>query len=231
MNHMELLINAIGYCFQDASLLLHALTHSSYANEKHMPKEQNNQRLEFLGDAVLELASSEFLYHRYPDKSEGQLTRLRASLVCEPTLAECARSLCLEDYIMLGKGEGREGINYRDSVLSDTFEAVIGAIFLDGGFEAAKEFVIRTVLQDLENRQLFNDSKTYLQEYTSKHSLSLSYQVLEEKGPEHQKSFTLAVYLDGQEYGRGEGHSKKQAEQVAAYNALLKLKTENDACI
>lgn len=231
MNHMELLISSIGYCFQDASLLLHALTHSSYANEKHMPKEQNNQRLEFLGDAVLELASSEFLYKANPDMPEGQLTKLRASLVCEPTLAACARELCLEDYILLGKGEGREGINYKDSVLSDTFEAIIGAIYLDGGFTPARDFVVRTVLTDIENRQLFYDAKTLLQEYTSKHALPLHYELLEEQGPEHQKTFILAAYIAGEAYGQGEGHSKKQAEQVAAYNALLKIKAERDTCI
>lgn len=229
--NMDLLIDSIGYRFQNASLLLHALTHSSYANEKHMPKEKNNQRLEFLGDAVLELVSSEYIYKHNPEMPEGQMTRLRASLVCEPTLAACARELSLEDYILLGKGEGREGINYKDSVLSDTFEAVIGAIYLDGGFEPAQRFIERRLLSDIENKQLFHDSKTLLQEYTSKQGLSLHYALLEEKGPEHQKSFVLAACISDEEYGRGEGHSKKQAEQIAAYNALLKIKAENSTCI
>lgn len=229
--NMDLLIDQIGYRFQDASLLLHALTHSSYANEKHMPKEKNNQRLEFLGDAVLELVSSAYIYKNNPEMPEGQMTRLRASLVCEPTLAACAREISLEDYILLGKGEGREGINYKDSVLSDTFEAIIGAIYLDGGFEPARRFIVTHLLTDFENRQLFHDSKTLLQEYTSKQGLALRYDLLEERGPEHQKSFVLAACISDQEYGRGEGHSKKQAEQIAAYNALLKIKAENGTCI
>ena len=148
----------IEYHFHDEKLLRQALTHSSFANEKHLKKHSDNERLEFLGDAVLEIISSEFLYKEYPDKPEGELTKLRASIVCEPTLAMCARQIHLQEYIMLGKGEDLTGGRTRDSIISDALEALIGAIYLDGGFANAKEFIHRFVLNDLENKQLFYDS-------------------------------------------------------------------------
>ena len=157
----------IGYKFKHPELLETALTHTSYANETRPPV-KHNERLEFLGDAVLELVSSETLFQRYADKPEGDLTRLRASLVCEPTLAECARTIDLGSYLYLSRGEERTGGRKRDSVTSDAFEAVIGAIYLDGGYEPAKKFVQAFVLNDIEKKHLFYDSKTILQELLQK---------------------------------------------------------------
>ena len=154
----------IGYEFNNINLLRQALTHSSYANEKHMKKLSDNERLEFLGDAVLEVVSSEFLYQNYTDVPEGELTKLRASIVCEPTLALCTKEMDLGRYIYLGKGEDHTGGRKRKSILSDALEAVIGAIYLDGGFANAKEFVLKYIMTDIEHKQLFYDSKTILQE-------------------------------------------------------------------
>lgn len=158
------LMKRIGYQFKDEQLLLHALTHSSYANEKHMKPFSDNERLEFLGDAVLEVVSSDFLFHNYPQLSEGDLSRLRASLVCEPTLAYCAKTFELGQFILLGKGEEMTGGRERKSVTSDAFEAVIGAIYLDGGMDPAREFILRFVLTDIEHKKLYHDCKTALQE-------------------------------------------------------------------
>ena len=193
-------------------------------------REQNNERLEFLGDAVLEMISSEGLYKKNPQMPEGELTKLRASLVCEPTLAQCARELELGKYLLLGKGEEATGGRMRDSILSDAFEAVIGAIYLDGGFTNAKEFVERTVLSDIEHRTLFRDSKTILQEILqSERKGTPSYRLLAEEGPEHRKSFTVCAYLDKTPLATGVGKTKKAAEQEAAYQSILLLrKTAKD---
>ena len=216
----------IGYHFTDESLLRQALTHSSYANEKHMKKHSDNERLEFLGDAVLELISSEYLFGNYPQRSEGQLTKLRASIVCEPTLAECAQSLMLGELLYLGRGEDLTGGRTRKSILSDALEAVIGAIYLDGGFANAKEFVLKYILTDIEHKQLFYDSKTILQEVVQGEHESLSYVLLEETGPDHDKSFTVGVLIGNKQISTGMGHTKKAAEQEAAYHALLQLKPD-----
>ena len=216
--------NKIGYHFKNESLLRQALTHSSYAHEKHMKKFSDNERLEFLGDAVLEIVSSEFLYNNYPLKPEGELTKLRASIVCEPTLALCTKEIDLGDYLFLGKGEDLTGGRKRKSILSDALEAVIGAIYLDGGFANAKDFVLKYIMTDIEHKQLFYDSKTILQELIQGRHEQLSYELLEESGPDHDKQFTVAVLVDGERVSVGEGHTKKAAEQEAAYAALLKLK-------
>ena len=163
MKKQEEFQKMIGYEFKNENLLTQALTHSSYANEKHR-KNEDNERLEFLGDAVLEMASSEFLFLNYPKLSEGDLTKLRASLVCEPTLAACTEPIHLGEFIRLGKGEELTGGRTRKSILSDALEAVIGAIYLDGGFTNAKEFIVKFILTDIENKKLFYDSKTILQE-------------------------------------------------------------------
>ena len=149
------LMDKINYQFKDINLLKNALTHSSYANEKTIKKYKDNERLEFLGDAVLELTSSDYIYKNYSNMNEGQMTRLRASIVCEPTLAICARAIGIDNFIMLGKGEELTGGRKRDSIVSDACEAVIGAIYLDGGFANAKEFVKSFILNDLESKQLF----------------------------------------------------------------------------
>ncbi len=219
----------LGYRFLNEALLSHALTHSSYANEHHLKREGNNERLEFLGDAVLEMISSESLYKNHPQMPEGELTKLRASLVCEPTLAQCAKEIDLGSFLLLGKGEESTGGRERSSVLSDAFEAVIGAIYLDGGFTNAKEFVEHTVLSDVENRTLFCDSKTILQEMIqSDHKGILSYRLLSETGPEHMKSFTVCACLDETVLAKGEGKTKKAAEQEAAYRSILKLRESKD---
>ncbi len=150
----------IGYEFIHSGLLVQALTHSSYANERRMRKHSDNERLEFLGDAVLEIIASEFLYHHFPDLPEGELTKMRASLVCEQTLAACTKELDLGSYLLLGRGEQQTGGRQRHSILSDALEALIGAIYLDGGFASAKEFVMKYILTDIANKQLFYDSKT-----------------------------------------------------------------------
>ena len=221
----------IGYTFKNQHLLEQALTHSSYANEKHMKKHSDNERLEFLGDAVLEIVSSEFLFINYPQKPEGELTKLRASIVCEPTLALCTKPLDLGKYLRLGRGEDHTGGRKRKSILSDALEAVIGAIYLDGGFTNAKEFVLRFIMTDIENKQLFYDSKTILQEIIqSRQDGELSYEILKEEGPDHNKSFEVRALVGDQEIGRGKGRTKKAAEQLAAYNGILKLKA-GETCI
>lgn len=214
----------IGYEFKQEHLLKQALTHSSYANEKHMKKLSDNERLEFLGDAVLELISSEYLYAHYPKLTEGQLTKLRASIVCEPTLALCTEALELGKYLFLGKGEDQTGGRLRKSVLSDAMEAVIGAIYLDGGFANAKEFVLKYIMTDIEHKHLFYDSKTILQEVVQGEHEQLSYVLLEEHGPDHDKTFKVGVLIGEKQVSTGIGHTKKAAEQEAAYQALLLLK-------
>ena len=204
--------------------LRNALTLSSYANEKKTGNYKDNERLEFLGDAVLELTSSEFIYTGNPDMNEGKMTRLRASIVCEPTLAMCARQIHLQEYIMLGKGEDLTGGRTRDSIISDALEALIGAIYLDGGFANAKEFIHRFVLNDLENKQLFYDSKTILQEVVQAHGLEVEYELTGEEGPEHDKKFHVIAKAGDLFVVKGTGHTKKAAQQQAAYNALLHLK-------
>lgn len=210
----------IGYSFKDDKLVKMALTHSSYSNELKINKYGNYERLEFLGDAVLEMCSSIFFYENYPDMNEGQLTRLRSSMVCEQALAYCAREFDLPKYILLGKGEENSGGRYRDSIVSDVFEAVLGAIYLDGGLEEAKKFVNEYVLKDLENKQLFYDAKTILQEKVQKDGKVLRYELVSESGPDHEKEFTVNAIIDDEVRGTGTGKSKKQAEQHAAYQVL-----------
>ena len=220
----EKLESNIGYCFKDKDLLINALTHTSYANEHKHKGMKDNERLEFLGDAVLELVSSEYLYKNMKDMPEGKMTKLRASLVCEPTLAMDAREIDLEDFIYLGKGEDESGGRNRDSVTSDALEALIGAIFLDGGFDKAKEFVLKFVLNDIENKKLFFDSKTILQERVDMIKAGkVSYKIIDEIGPDHDKSYTAQVLLGEQVIGEGIGRTKKAAEQQAAYVALKSM--------
>ena len=215
----------IGYQFQQEGLLRQALTHSSYANEHRMKKLSDNERLEFLGDAVLEIVTSDFLYHEHTDVPEGELTRVRASIVCEQTLAFCTRALNLGDYLFLGKGEDQTGGRKRKSILSDAFEAIIGAIYLDGGFANAKEFIHKYILTDIEHKQLFYDSKTILQEMVQGgQEKAIVYQLVGEEGPDHNKSFRVEVVIGGEAFGCGVGRTKKAAEQEAAYQAILKLK-------
>lgn len=225
MDGLKIFEEKIGYSFQDLSLLQDALTHSSFANERGWAYERNNERLEFLGDAVLELVSSDFIFHEHGSDTEGKMTKLRASLVCEQSLAGSARELGLGDHIRLGKGERATGGAERDSILSDAFEAVIGAVYLDGGLENAAAFIRRFVLSDIEDKKLFYDSKTILQEMIQdggKHTLS--YELISESGPDHAKEFVIRCNLNGKPMGTGTGKSKKAAEQKAAYETILKIR-------
>ena len=222
---LEELQDKIGYRFQNTELLKQALTHSSFANEQKINKLKDYERLEFLGDAVLELVSSEFLFRENPQMPEGQLTKLRASMVCEPALAYCAKDIDVGSYILLGRGEEYTGGRYRSSITSDVMEAIIGAIFLDGGIENAKKHIYRFILSDLENKILFLDSKTILQEeIQKKKDAQLRYELIGESGPDHNKQFTVDAYLNDVLIGSGTGRTKKAAEQQAAYEALLKMK-------
>ncbi len=228
-NILEEFQNVIGYHFENRNLLRQALTHSSYANEKHMHKLSDNERLEFLGDAVLEIISSEFLFENYPNLPEGDLTKLRASIVCEPTLALCTKEIDLGKYLYLGKGEDMTGGRGRKSILSDAMEAVIGAIYLDGGFASAKEFILKFILTDIEHKQLFYDSKTILQEMVQAlHQEELGYRLIKEEGPDHNKLFVVEALMGERVIGQGEGRTKKAAEQEAAYHGILKLKKEEN---
>ena len=215
----------IGYQFKDQALLEQALRHSSYTNENQLEKAACNERLEFLGDAVLELITSEFLYRLYPKESEGTLTKIRAGLVCEPSLAFSARRIELGHHLFLGKGEATTGGRERDSINADALEALIGAIYLDGGFTNAKEFVVRLILEDVENKKLFFDSKTILQELVQGNmNQPILYQLVKEEGPDHIKSFTVQVKIGDTVHGVGKGRTKKAAEQEAAFHAILALK-------
>lgn len=231
--YMEYTLNKlekrIGYSFQDKKLLEHAMIHSSYANEHHLGKLGCNERLEFLGDAVLEVVSSDFLFRTFPEMPEGDMTKTRASLVCEPTLAFCAQEIDLGGFLLLGKGEDATGGRGRDSVVSDAMEALIGAIYLDGGFANAKEFVMKYILNDLENKKLFFDSKTILQEIVqSEYKEGIRYEMIGESGPDHNKTFQYAVYIGEERFGVGAGRTKKAAEQSAAYESILKLRAKNE---
>ncbi len=226
MNRKSLkeLQKSIGYEFKKEQLLRQALTHSSYAHEKNLKELMDNERLEYLGDAVLELVSSEFLFMNHPEMNEGQMTKLRASLVCEQSLSACARQIELGSYLLLGNGEDLTGGRERDSILSDAWEAVIGAIYLDGGFTNAKEFILKFVLTDIEHKKLFYDSKTMLQELIqNKYRKTLHYVLLSEEGPDHNKTFTVQAYMDDTPLMTGRGRTKKAAEQNAAYQSLLKF--------
>ena len=217
----------IHYEYKDLTLLETALTHSSYANEHKLKKTQNNERLEFLGDAVLELVSSDVLFNKYPDKLEGVLSKTRASLVCEPALAFCARKLNLGEFLRLGKGEDLTGGRNRDSILSDALEAVIGSMYLDGGIEPARNFIMNFVLNDMENTKLFLDCKTILQENVQSWSKdTLVYELIDAIGPEHNRTFVMQIRLGNEVLGTGSGSTKQAAGQNAAYHSLMELRSK-----
>lgn len=217
----------LGHTFHDGSLLQTALTHSSYANENRAMGAVCNERLEFLGDSVLGVTVADFLYRRYDSMPEGRMTRLRAELVCEQSLHRVAQRLQLGNYLRLGRGEAHNGGQSRPSILADAVEAVIAAIYLDGGMEEARVFIHRNLLSDLgaEEPSYYNDFKTALQELVqSCNGQTLSYELVGEQGPDHDKIFAVRVLLNGNPIAAGEGRSKKEAEQAAAHNALEALK-------
>ena len=220
---MEELEQLLGYRFGDPELLCRALSHSSYTNETKSVRE-SNERLEFLGDSVLSIIVAEYLFKNYSKFPEGELTKLRASLVCEKSLAAFAREIELGKFLFLGKGEQLNGGRERPSILADAFEAVLAAMYLDGGMDVAKRHVLRFVENELENHtveEAFHDYKTQLQEIIQRNpEEELLYVLVGEEGPDHDKRFTVEVRLNSNVIGRGEAHSKKQAEQYAAKQAL-----------
>ena len=220
---MEALEERLQYRFRDPERLNTALTHSSYANEHHCP---SNERLEFLGDGVLGMVTAAHLYRNYPELPEGRMTKLRAELVCEQSLWEAARRLELGEYIRLGRGEEQTGGRQRASILADCVEAVIAAIYLDGGLDSAKSFIDRIILSKLADGPApATDFKTELQELVQQTpGRSVGYQLTGESGPDHDKRFTAAVRLGDETIGSGEGRTKKEAEQMAARAALERLK-------
>lgn len=226
MNHLNLeeFERKIAYTFSDKNLLVLALTHSSYANEIKKGSHENNERLEFLGDAVLDMAVSEYMYRRFPKMPEGELTKLRAAVVCEGSLAELSRKLGVGRSMLLGKGEESTGGRNRDSILADAFEAIIGAICIDGGVEAAIAYVMHFMKDRIEHTKsnfLNLDCKTHLQEIIQRSSkVPLLYGIVDEQGPDHNKVFVAEVTHEGRLLGTGSGRSKKEAEQNAANNAL-----------
>lgn len=217
--------NTIGYTFKDKSLLIQAFTHSSFVNEQKINKKPDYERLEFLGDAVLEMLSSEYLFKKYPEKKEGEMSKIRASLVCEPALAFDAEKLDIRHYMQLGKGEEATGGRNKESIIADMVEAVIGALFLDGGIEESKRFIYSYVLTNEESMQMFSDSKSILQEIVQGQNLGqIRYEICGESGPEHDKIFDVRVFVGDKNFGEGSGKTKKAAEQKAAYKAILELK-------
>ena len=216
---------AIGYRFHNLSLLQNALTHSSYANERWHNSLLSNERLEFLGDSVLGMLVAEYLFRNFPNRPEGELTRMRADMVCETTLAAAANRIGLGDYLLLGHGEEQGGGRSRDSILADAVESVIAACFLDGGLDAALNFIRQFILVEVPVTRLHNvDHKTQLQELVQqKKNQTLSYALVDESGPDHDKRFDVEVSLNGAVVGKGSGSSKKRAEQDAARAAIANL--------
>ena len=225
---VEAMQNIIGYTFHNPSILEEALTHSSYANEHRATSLKDNERLEFLGDAILDLVISEYLFKKHPEMPEGDLSKLRASIVCEGSLAKTAKHISLGEHILLGKGEEMTGGRKRASILADGFEAITGALFLEGSFELAKSFLTQTLIRQVEGmtslEDLYTDYKTLLQESIQKESnMPIHYEVVNEEGPDHDKHFYVELYHGTQMLGKGCGKRKKEAEQDAAKKAIYKL--------
>lgn len=226
LNNIENLENKLNYRFKKKSNIILALTHSSFANESKNENMESNERLEFLGDAVLNLVISEYIYSKYPDMPEGDMTKNRANIVCETSLEKCSTNIKIGKYLLLGKGEEITGGRTRTSILSDLFEAVIGAVFIDGGMSHAASFIkthMRHIIQDSIDGYLFMDYKTKLQEKVQKdREKKIAYKTVKESGPDHNKKFIIQVRINGIVMGTGKGKNKKEAEQNAARDALKK---------
>lgn len=222
MQNIEAFEKAIGYSFKDKELIKIALTHSSYANENKLPRD--NERLEFLGDSVLGFITAEYLFSEYKSRPEGELTKLRAAVVCEKSLFKFAEKISLGDYIYMGKGEENSGGRNRPSIVSDAFEAVIAAMYLDGGIDVVKDYILSFISEAVKREANFKDNKSLLQEIIQKNKGStISYEEIGESGPDHEKVFKFVVKINGEIVGTGEGRSKKEAEQAAAGDALEKI--------
>ena len=216
--------NSIGYEFNDKELLKRALTHTSYVNENRQEALVSNERLEFFGDAVIEFFVSEYLFDKYDKLPEGELTRIRASMVCEQSLAKCAMLIDLGRFLFMGKGEEATGGRIRPSVTSDAFEALTASVYLDGGLDSVRSFIYKNLINNLKEEELFFDAKTRLQELSQKlYGKNPEYELIKEQGPSHDKVFEVCVYLNGKKAGEGKGHSKKAAEQEAAKEAMKGL--------
>ncbi len=224
---IEELEEILGYTFKDESLLLTAVTHSSYANEAGRGSIRSNERLEFLGDAVLDMVVSRDIFTRMSDKAEGELTKIRASLVCERSLAQIGKRIGINRFMRLGRGEDGGGGRERDSIVADCAEAIIGAVYIDGGFAAASECVLRQMMPAIEafaSGKVVNDSKSELQELLQRSGTrDIEYSLVKEEGPDHAKVFTMSVSVDGKVIGTGTGRSKKLGEAAAASDALARL--------
>ena len=224
---MQPLEETLGYTFRDPALLDNALTHSSYANENRSKGSQSNERLEFLGDSVLGMVTADYLYRTHPDLPEGDLTRTRAALVCEESLVEVARAWDLGRYLKLGRGESAGGGRSRPSIQADAVEAVLAAVYLDGGIGSARKIIQRYILDAEAERSKNRDYKTALQELVQRESGQvLQYHLVGSSGPDHAKVFSVEVTLNGAAVGQGRGHSKKEAEQNAARAAIEALSRE-----
>ena len=230
---LEEIQKKINYFFKDIELLNISLTHSSYSNENKMRANENNERLEFLGDAIIGLVVSEYLYNRFKEFPEGEMTKKRAAIVCESSLAFAARKINLGDYILLGKGEEATGGGNRDSILADAFEALAGAIFIDGGLNSTRNYLLgmfeEEVIYAISKGNLFIDYKTELQEVLQKKGKpKIEYNVEKEVGPDHNKKFYMNVIVENKIIGSGMGRNKKEAEQMAAKQALIRIGEENE---
>lgn len=227
---LEELQEKIKVKFNDENLLKQAFVHRSYLNENPNFELDNNERLEFLGDAVLELIVTEYLYNNYPDP-EGELTNWRAALVCGAKLSEIAQGLNFDDHLLLSRGESQGSKRARQNILADCFEAVIGAIYIDQGYESAEKFIYTYVIPELPEilkQKTYRDAKSSFQEAVqAKFSVTPIYEILEESGPDHDKRFVIGTFINGELYGKGEGKSKQEAQQEAAAEGLLKLQAKN----
>lgn len=212
----------VGYTFKDKGLALCAISHSSYVNELKINRYDDYERLEFLGDAVLEFVVSEFLINKFTNKKEGELTKIRAALVCEPTLSKVIRDNKIDSLVLLGKGEENTGGRMRDSIMCDVFEAIVAAIYLDAGIERARKHIEHFLLQDWDKKMLFKDSKTRLQELLQKDGHTIAYKNLEEIGPQNERIYVEALIVDGKVASKGKGRNRKSAQQEAAYFYLTK---------